>query len=101
MNFKITSSHQIEIERRTFGYRTTIYLYFLFHQSLFQQDRWLIINMDETMLSAKCRLKVLTLERKFPLVLEDVKVPHLTGCVAFTASEFVFDPMIVLTEEKY
>lgn len=53
------------------------------------------------MLSAKCRLKVLTLERKFPLVLEDVKVPHLTGCVAFTASEFVFDPMIVLTEEKY
>lgn len=98
--FKITSSQQIEIERRTFCDASTIYLYFLVHQGLFQRDRRLIINMDETMLSAKRRLKVLAREGKLPLVPEAVKVPHLTGCVAFTASGFVFDPMIILPRKK-
>lgn len=50
----------------------------------------LLNNMDETMFSAKRRLKVLACEGKLPLVPDAVKVPHLTGWVAFTAFGFVF-----------
>ena len=51
------------------------------------------------MLTAKRRLKVLARNGKLPLNPDAVKVPHLTG-VTFSASGFVFDPLIILPNKK-
>lgn len=29
-----------------------------------------------------------------------IKVPHITGCVAFTATGHVFDPLIIVPNKK-
>ena len=60
----------------------------------------LILNMDETMLSAKRRLKVLAQKVYFPLIPEQIKLPHLTGCVTISAIGHVFDPLIILPRKK-
>lgn len=70
------------------------------HGHLFNRDPRLILNMDETMLTAKRRLKVLARKGRLPLIPEAVKVPHLTGCVTFTASGVFFDPLIILPNKK-
>lgn len=56
--------------------------------------------MDETMLTAKRRMKVLARKGYLPLILEAIKVPHLAGCVTFSASGYVFDPLIILPNKK-
>lgn len=56
--------------------------------------------MDETMLTAKKRLNVLAKKVRLPLVPEQVKLPHMTGCVIISASYHVFDPLIILPNKK-
>ena len=52
--------------------------------------------MDESMLTARKRLKVLANKSQLPLVLEQIKLPHMTGCVTVSASGYVFKPLIIL-----
>ncbi|KAK8863503.1 hypothetical protein M9Y10_011189 [Tritrichomonas musculus] len=56
--------------------------------------------MDETMLTAKRRMKVLARKGSLPLILEAIIVPHLAGCVPFSASGYLFDPLIILPNKK-
>ena len=98
--FKIVTGQTIEFDRRHSCDVLTIYSYFQIHQELFKRHPCLILNVDETMLTAKRRLKVLARNGKLPLIPDAVKVPHLTGCVTFSASGFVFDPLIILPNKK-
>lgn len=99
-DFKIVTGQSIEFERRHLCNAFVIYHYLQLHETLFKRSPQLILNMDETMLTAKRRLKVLSRKGIIPLIPEAVKVPHLTGCVTFTASGFVFDPLIILPDKK-
>ena len=88
-DYKISSPQQIEFDRRHSCNVPVIYFYMELHGHLFNRDPRLILNMDQTMLTAKCRQKVLAR-----------KVPHLTGCVTFTASGVFFDPLIILPNKN-
>lgn len=100
INIKIVTGQTIEFERRRCCNVSTIFFYFQLHSFLFNRSPCLILNMDETMLTAKRRLKVLAQKGQLPLIPEAVKVPHLTGCVTFTASGYLFEPLIILPEKK-
>ena len=52
------------------------------------------------MLTAKRRLKEPARRGELPLIPEAIKVPHLTGCVTFTASGYVFELLIILPNKK-
>ena len=56
--------------------------------------------MDETMLTARKRLKVLAKKGQLPLVPEQIKLPHMTGCITVSASGYVFKPLIILPNKK-
>lgn len=100
LNIKIVTGQTIEFERRYCCDVATIYFYFQMHSFLFERPPCLILNMDETMLTAKKRMKVLARKGTLPLIPEAIKVPHLTGCVTFSASGYVFDPLIILPNKK-
>lgn len=70
------------------------------HGCIMDRHPALIVNMDETMLTAKRRLKVLAKKGRLPLIPDMIKVPHITGCVAFTATGHVFDPLIIVPNKK-
>lgn len=97
---RIVSCQQIELLRRSTCDVAAIYFYFELHDFLFKRRPELILNMDETMLSARKRLKVLAAKGQLPLVPENIKLPHMTGCVTFTASGHVFAPLIILPSKK-
>ena len=99
-NFRVLTGQTIEFERRHMCDTMIIFFYFKLHEELFQRPASLILNMDETQLTAKRRLKVLARKGMLPLIPDAVKVPHLTGCVTFTASGFVFEPLIILPNKK-
>ena len=99
-DFHIVSGQQIEYARRMYCDVPRIFFYFQLHSFLFQRDPALIINMDETMLTSKKRFKVLARIGKLPLIPDALKLPHLTGCVAFSASGHVFKPLIILPNKK-
>ena len=98
--FKISTPQQIEFDRRHSCNVAVIYFYHMLHQHLFERPPSHILNMDETMLTAKRRLKVLARKGRLPLIPEAVKVPNFTGCVTFTASGHLFDPLIILPNKK-
>lgn len=52
------------------------------------------------MLSARKRLKVLGRKGILPLIPENIKLPHLTGCVTISASGHLFEPLIILPNKK-
>ena len=55
----IASAQQIESARRQHSMQPKVYFYFEMHGCIKDRHPALIINMDETMLTAKRRLKVL------------------------------------------
>ena len=99
-DIRIASAQQIETLRRSSCDVAAIYFYFELHEFLFDRPPELILNMDETMLSSKRRFKVLAAKGQLPLIPETIKLPHLTGCVTFTAAGHVFDPLIILPDKK-
>lgn len=99
-NFKIVNSQTLEFGRRFFCDFDTIALYFTIYGFLFDRDKRLILNMDETSLSSKKRLKVIAREAQLPLMTEQPKIPHMTACVTITANGEYFKPMIVLPNMK-
>lgn len=56
--------------------------------------------MDETMLTARRRLKVLAKKGALHLVPKQVKLPHMTECITITASGHVFKPLVILPNKK-
>ena len=56
--------------------------------------------MDETSLSSKKRLKVISQKNKLPLLIEQPKIPHITGVITVSASGKYFKPVIILPNKK-
>ena len=100
LNLHIVSSQSLEFGRRFFCDFDSIVKYFTIYGRLFGRDRRLIINMDETSLSSKKRLKVISQKFKLPLLIEKPKIPHITGVITVTASCQFFTPMIVVPNKK-
>lgn len=96
----IVTGQQIEMLRRSSCDSLIIGFYFILHGELFRRHRSLILNMDETMLSAKRRFKVLCQKGILPLIPETIKLPHFTGCVTFSASGKVFEPLVILPNKR-
>lgn len=99
-DIRIVSGQQIELLRRMSCDFPKVYFYFEIHKGLFNKHPSLILKMDETMLSARKRLKVLARKGKLPLIPENIKLPHLTGCVTISASGHLFKPLIILPNKK-
>lgn len=100
LNLKIVTSQTLEYGRRVFCDYNSIIQYFIFYGILFQRDSRLILNMDETSLSSRKRLKVLAKKNQLPLIIESPKIPHLTGVITVSASGDYFKPLIVLPNKK-
>ena len=90
-NINIVTGQQLEMLRRSSCDDQIIGFYFMLHGELFNRHPSLILNMDETMLSAKRHLKVLMKKGILPIIREAVKLPHFTGCITFSASGHVFE----------
>lgn len=56
--------------------------------------------MDETILTARRRLKVLAKKGALHLVPKQVKLPHMTECITITASGHVLKPLVILPNKK-
>lgn len=94
--FHIASAKQIEFARRQ--HLDVAKVFFILR--CMDRHPALIINMNETILTAKRRLKVLAKKGRLPLIPDMIKVPHITGRVAFTVKGHVFDPLIILPNKK-
>lgn len=100
LDLKIVSSQSLEYGRRFFCDYDSIIEYFMIYGELFERDDRLILNMDETSLSARKRMKVIARKNQIPLLLESPKIPHLTGVITVSASGQYFRPIIVLPNKK-
>ena len=98
--FKISTPQQLEFDWRHSCNVAVIYFYHMLRKHLFERPPSHILNMNETMLTAKRRLKVLARSCRLPLIPEAPKVPYFTDCVTFTASGYLFDPLIILPNKK-
>lgn len=56
--------------------------------------------MDETSLSPKKRLKAISKNHQLPLLVEQPKIQHITGCVTVSASGHYFTPVIIVPNKK-
>lgn len=100
LDLKIVCAQSLEFGRRYFCDYNSIVYFFMFYGKLFQRDNRLIINMDETSLSSKKRLKVIAKKYQLPLLTQSPKIPHLTGCITVTGGGHFFKPLIVLPNKK-
>ena len=72
----------------------------MFYGELFERDDRLILNMDETSLSARKRMKVIARKNQIPLLLESPKIPHLTGVITVSAQDSIFDQQLFFQIKK-
>lgn len=100
LDLNIVSAQTLEFGRRFFCDFDTSVKYFTVYGQLFQRDCHLILNMDETSLSSKKRLKVISKTHHLPLLVEQPKIPHITGCITVSASGHYFTPMIIVPNKK-
>lgn len=56
--------------------------------------------MDETMVSAKRKYKVLAQKGRLPLTTSAQAAPHLTGCITVSAGGASFEPLLILKGKK-
>jgi hypothetical protein len=68
-------------------------------------DPRLLLNMDETSLSGARRFDVLKVPLddelySLPLIVQQGKLPHLTGCITVSAAGKLFKPMIIVPNLK-
>lgn len=100
LDIRIVSAQTLEYGRRIYCDYEAITEYFIIYGELFKRDKRLILNMDETSLSSRKRLKVLAKKTQLPLITENPKIPHLTGVITVSASGHLFSPLIVLPNKK-
>lgn len=100
LELNVVNSQTIDSIRRTACDITQIELFFAHHHLLLDRHPCLILNMDETMLSARRKFKVLSFERKLPLTPSAGSYPHLTGVVTVSGIGKCFEPTIILPNKK-
>lgn len=100
LDLKIVCAQSLEFGRRYFYDFKSITDFFIIYGQLFKRDKRLILNMDETGLSSKKRLKVIAKKNQLPLLTQSPKIPHLTGCITVSGGGQYFKPLIVLPNKK-
>lgn len=91
---------ELETLRRIGCDEVAIRDFFTKHKNLLDRDPKLIFNMDETMVSAKKKLKVLCPQDLSALTESTPKCPHITACVTIGADGDVLKPMFILPNNK-
>ena len=99
-DIRIARPQEIEYVRRMSCDVTNVLRFFERNWDLLDRDPRLIFNMDETMLNANRRFKVLALKYRIPLVTSLPNIPHITACVTISAAGKFFDPLIILKDKK-
>lgn len=100
LDLKIVCAQSLEFGRRYFCDFKSITDFFIIYGQLFKRDKRLILNMDETSLSSRKRLKVIAKKNQLPLLTQSPKIPHLTGCITVSGGGQYFKPLIVLPNKK-
>lgn len=99
-DINVSSQQSIEAIRRSSCDVSGIMSFFSAHSILLDRHPALVLNMDETMLSARRKYKVLCAQNKLPLTPSASSYPHLTGVVTISAIGKCFDPMLILPNKK-
>jgi hypothetical protein len=98
---------QLELARRLNCHKDVIIEFFDGVAGLLADiDPRLLLNMDETSLSAAKKFKVLKVQMdglhcSLPLIVQEGKLPHLTGCITVSADGKLFKPLIILPNLKH
>ena len=100
LNIRIISEQKLEIERKFGANSFTIFKYLLYFKDLLNRPPELILNMDETIISSRKRLKVLAKKFQLPLTSYETKLPHLTGVITISATGKFFDPIVIVPNLK-
>lgn len=100
VGIKIARPQELEFIRRTSCDIPSIFSFFEEHYDLLDRDHRIIFNMDETMVSAKKKYKVLLKKGKLPLTTSPQTAPHITTCVSICAAGFYFEPFFILKSKK-
>lgn len=99
-DINVINQQTIEAIRRSSCDVAGILSFFEIHSILLDRHPALVLNMDETMLSARKKYKVLCCENKLPLTPSASSYPHLTGVITISAIGKCFDPMLILPNKK-
>lgn len=100
LDLTVGNPQTIEAIRRSSCDINGILAFFAEHSILIDRHPSLILNMDETMLSARKKFKVICGDNHLPLTPTKGAYPHLTGVVTISAWGKCFDPMIILPNKK-
>ena len=91
---------EIETLRRIGCDEVVIRDFFEKHRDLLDRDPRLIFNMDETMVTANRRFKVLYPKDRSPLTESSPKYPHITACITIGATGDVLKPFFILQNTR-
>jgi hypothetical protein len=86
----------LELARRQSCKHDHVQTFLMRYEELFQRDRRLIWNADETQLNAMKRFKVICDQGHLPLVTAFEHVPHLTGMASIYSGGVVLAPIVIL-----
>jgi hypothetical protein len=94
---RICAPQEFEAARHYFCQYEAISFFFFHFQSVIEgRNPRLIVNSDETQLSARKRFRVLTDASHLPLIKAETKLHRLTGLCMISARGAVFKPIIIL-----
>lgn len=100
LDLKVVRPQELDIMRRTCCDIVAVENFFSNFLVLLNRDPHLLLNMDETMLSGKRKLKVICRDKGIPLKTTKVQPPHISGAVTVSASGHLFDTFYILPNKK-
>lgn len=100
IDLRVAKPQELDLLRRTYCDTVAITSFFSKFIILLNRDPHLILNMDETMLSGKRKMKVVCRKNGIPLKTTKMQPPHISGAVTISASGFLFDTMYILPNKK-
>jgi hypothetical protein len=105
-NISVCTPQELELVRRVNCTSGVVIEFFTDVEGILKDiDPRLLLNMDETSLSAAKKFKVLKvplagLHYSLPLIVQEGKLPHLTGCITVSAAGKLFQPLIIVPNLK-
>jgi hypothetical protein len=100
IGFKLCNGQELEELRRKFCDKRPILAFFREFSCLFDRDKRLIFNMDETAIDARKKYKVLCTKRHLPITCQNIRLPHLTACITICAAGFALKPLVILNNKQ-
>ena len=96
----VVNAQELSFLRRIACDVDAIFHFFAINYGMLDRNPCLIYNMDETMVSAKKKYKVLVQGNRLPLVATPQSLPHVTACVTICAAGFSLPTMLILKNKK-